>query len=58
MPGELILTARQSRVPGGLVVQALFDLTLQVLRPETHAEGLTLQHKTAVHQHPEVSRAE
>ena len=52
MLGELILTPRQGRMPGGLVVQALFDLALQMLRPETHAEGLALQHKAAVHQHP------
>ena len=53
MLGELILPARQGRMPGGLVVQAFLDLALQVLRPEAHAEGLALQHKTAVHQHPE-----
>ena len=53
MLGELILTPRQGRVPGGLVVQALFDLALQVLCPEAHTEGLALQHKAAVHQHPE-----
>ena len=35
------------------MVQTLFDLALQVLCPEAHAEGLALQHKTAVHQHPE-----
>ena len=28
------------RMPGGLVVQALLNLALQVLSPEAHAEGL------------------
>ena len=41
------------RMPGGLVVQALLNLALQVLCPEAHAEGLALQHEAAVHQHPE-----
>ena len=35
------------------MVKAFFDLTLQVLGPETDTEGLALQHKAAVHQHPE-----
>jgi len=36
-----------------LVVEALFDLRLEMLCPEADAEGLALQHEAAVHQHPE-----
>ena len=53
MLGELVLAPGQGRVARRLVVKALFDLALQVLGPEAHAEGLALQHKAAVHQHPE-----
>ena len=51
MLGQLVFPARQRRVARRLVVEALFDRTLQMLRPEAHAERLALQHKAAVHQH-------
>ena len=35
------------------MVQAFFDLALQVLGAEAHTEGLAFQHKAAVHQHAE-----
>ena len=51
--GELVFAPGQRRMPGSLVVQAFFDLALQVLSAEAHAEGLAFQHKAAVHQHAE-----
>ena len=51
--GELVFAPGQRRMPGSLVVQAFFDLALQVLGAEAHAEGLAFQHKAAVHQHAE-----
>ena len=35
------------------MVKALFDFALEMLRPETDAERLALQHQAAVQQHPE-----
>ena len=52
MLGKLVLAPRQGRVPGSFVIQAFFDLALQVFGAESHAEGLALQHKAAIHQHP------
>ena len=51
MLGQLVFAAGQGRVACRLVIQALFDLALQMLCAEAHAEGLALQHKAAVHEH-------
>ena len=53
MLGKLVFAPGQRRMPGSFMVQAFFDLGLQVLGAETHAERLAFQHKAAIHQHAE-----